>query len=51
MSPMINRENILETIRMIQDESLDIRTITMGITLFDCIDPDGKRPGKKSTKK
>jgi uncharacterized protein len=47
MSPMINRENILETIRMIQDENLDIRTITMGITLFDCADPDGKKAREK----
>lgn len=37
---MINVNDILETIRMIQDESLDIRTITMGISLLDCIDAD-----------
>ncbi len=37
---MINVNDILETIRMIQDENLDIRTITMGISLLDCIDPD-----------
>jgi uncharacterized protein (UPF0210 family) len=47
MSPMINKENILETIRMIQDENLDIRTITMSINLFDCIDPDGKQARQK----
>lgn len=35
---MLNVYNILETIRMIQDECLDIRTITMGISLLDCID-------------
>ncbi len=35
---MINVYDILETIRMIQDECLDIRTITMGISLLDCID-------------
>lgn len=35
---MININNILETIQMIQDENLDIRTITMGISLLDCID-------------
>ncbi len=45
MSAMINKDNILETIRMIQDENLDIRTITMGISLFDCADPDG--PGAR----
>lgn len=31
---------ILETIKMIDEECLDIRTITMGISLLDCIDPD-----------
>ncbi|MCL2019142.1 MAG: PFL family protein [Oscillospiraceae bacterium] len=37
---MINSNDILETIKMIQDENLDIRTITMGISLLDCIDSD-----------
>ena len=37
---MINVNDILETIRMIQDENLDIRTITMGVSLLDCIDAD-----------
>ncbi len=37
---MLNVYNILETIRMIQDECLDIRTITMGISLLDCVDTD-----------
>lgn len=37
---MLNAYDILETIRMIQDECLDIRTITMGISLLDCIDND-----------
>lgn len=31
---------IQETIKMIDEECLDIRTITMGISLLDCIDPD-----------
>jgi uncharacterized protein (UPF0210 family) len=44
---MINSENILETIRMIQDENLDIRTITMGISLFDCADADGNKARAK----
>ncbi len=35
---MINTKDILETIAMIQDENLDIRTVTMGISLLDCID-------------
>ena len=37
---MLNAYDILETIRMIQDECLDIKTITMGISLLDCIDSD-----------
>ena len=39
-STMFNAGDILETIRMIQYECLDIRTTTMGISLLDCIDPD-----------
>lgn len=37
---MLNSSDILETIKMIQEENLDIRTITMGISLLDCIDSD-----------
>ncbi len=37
---MININDILETINMIDEENLDIRTVTMGISLLDCIDPD-----------
>ena len=37
---MLNTSDILETIRMIQDECLDIRTITMGISLLDCCSDD-----------
>ena len=33
-------KNILETIKMIDEECLDIRTITMGISLLDCADAD-----------
>lgn len=37
---MINLSDILETINMIRQENLDIRTITMGISLLDCADSD-----------
>jgi uncharacterized protein (UPF0210 family) len=37
---MLNMTDIMETITMIQEESLDIRTITMGISLLDCCDSD-----------
>ena len=36
-------EKILETIHMISDENLDVRTITMGISLLDCIDSDSDK--------
>ena len=35
---MINISEVLETNKMIQDENLDVRTITMGISLLDCAD-------------
>ena len=38
---MLSIENILETNRMIQDNKLDVRTITMGISLLGCISEDG----------
>ena len=37
---MINTQDILQTIKMIREENLDIRTVTMGISLFDCITDD-----------
>ena len=36
---MINTNDILSTIDMIDQQHLDIRTITMGISLLDCADP------------
>ncbi len=39
---MISRSEILETNEMIEKENLDVRTITMGISLLDCIDSDVK---------
>lgn len=44
---MLNAHDILETITMIQDEHLDVRTITMGISLLDCVDPDIDRACQK----
>jgi uncharacterized protein (UPF0210 family) len=37
---MLNAKDILETITMIDEENLDIRTVTMGISLLDCGDSD-----------
>lgn len=40
-------EKILETIHMISDENLDVRTITMGISLLGCIDSDSDKACRK----
>ena len=40
---MLNVADILETIGMIREENLDIRTITMGISLLDCVSEDANR--------
>lgn len=40
---MIETGEILQTMRMIQEENFDIRTITLGINLLDCSDPDADR--------
>lgn len=47
MDTNITAQNVLETIKMIEEENLDVRTITMGISLLDCIDSDGKRARAK----
>ena len=44
---MLNRSDILETINMIDQQHLDIRTITMGISLLSCADPDPKAACRK----
>ena len=44
---MLNRNDILETINMIDQQHLDIRTITMGISLLSCADPDQKAACRK----
>ncbi|HIR50214.1 MAG TPA: PFL family protein [Candidatus Avoscillospira avicola] len=37
---LLSHSDIMETVNMISQQHLDIRTITMGITLLDCADPD-----------
>ena len=44
---MINTREIIETIKMIDDEHLDIRTITMGISLLDCVDSSAEKACEK----
>ncbi len=48
---MFNTKDILETIHMISDEHLDIRTVTMGISLLDCADGDIDRTCENIYKK
>lgn len=43
----INKDKIIETIEMIEKEKLDVRTITMGISLLDCVDSDGEKCREK----
>lgn len=40
---MLSIENIMETNRMIHDNKLDVRTITMGISLLECVSDDMKK--------
>lgn len=40
---LLNMNDILETINMIRNENLDVRTITMGISLYDCVSEDVDR--------
>lgn len=44
---MLTMQEIMETIKMVQEEKLDIRTITMGISLRDCSDPDPRKACQK----
>ena len=44
---MLNQKEILSTIEMIDQQHLDIRTITMGVSLLSCCDPDPGRACEK----
>ena len=43
----ISPDEITQTVRMIQEEHLDIRTVTLGINLLDCVTEDIKRTSEK----
>lgn len=47
----LSKEEILETVRMVQAENLDIRTITMGINIQDCRGGNGEETGRRIFKK
>ena len=44
---MINNKEIIETIKMVSEQKLDVRTVTMAISLLDCISDDEKRCSEK----
>ena len=44
---MINLYEVNETNQMIEQDNLDVRTITLGISLMDCIDADLEKLNKK----
>ena len=44
---MININEVIETNKMVDEHNLDVRTITLGISLLDCIDSDLKECNKK----
>ena len=46
--PMFNTNEILDTIHMIDQQHLDVRTVTMGVSLLDCADPDPKAACEKT---
>ncbi len=48
---MIETGEILQTLRMIQEENFDIRTITLGINLLDCADHDPEETGRRAYEK
>ncbi len=48
---MLNLNDVFETVNMIEQENLDIRTVTMGISLLDCADSDIDKSCEKIYKK
>ena len=43
----MEQQKIIDTIQMISEEKLDIRTITMGISLLDCITGDTRATAER----
>ena len=44
---MINQHDIIETVKMIGEHHLDVHTITMGISLLDCVSPSKEETAKR----
>ena len=47
MSYLLNTDEILQTIHMIEGQHLDVRTVTLGLSLLDCAAEDAEQCGKK----
>ncbi|HWP98025.1 MAG TPA: PFL family protein [Syntrophomonadaceae bacterium] len=47
----ISKDEVIETVRMVQSENLDIRTITMGINIQDCRADTGEETGRRICEK
>lgn len=47
----MDKQRILETVRMLDEENLDIRAVTLGISLLDCIDRSGEKTRENIYKK
>ena len=43
----IHEQEILETVNMIRSENLDVRAVTMGISLYDCSERDARRTAER----
>lgn len=48
---MLNQKEIIQTISMIKDQHLDIRTVTLHISLFDCISDSAERTAENIRRK
>ena len=44
---MVNIKEVIETNKMVEEQTLDVRTITIGISLLECIDSDLKLLNEK----
>ncbi len=44
---LFSKNEILETVKMIENQNLDVRTITMALSLFDCIDSSAEKTAQK----
>ena len=48
---MLSKNEILETVNMVRQEHFDVRTITMGISLLDCIRGDAESTAQAAYEK